>query len=100
MTSQELAQQVANLQAALRSLNAEADRLAMETANFATGAADAAPAAGHSFFITGLTVFALAGFTFSTALGFLAVILASVNIFGGFIVTQRMLAMYKKKQKK
>ena len=41
-----------------------------------------------------------AGFTFSTALGFLAVILASVNIFGGFIVTQRMLAMYKKKQKK
>ncbi|HYI73588.1 MAG TPA: proton-translocating transhydrogenase family protein, partial [Skermanella sp.] len=45
---------------------------------------------------TGSTV----GFTFSTALGFLAVILASVNIFGGFIVTQRMLAMYKKKQKK
>ena len=40
-----------------------------------------------------------AGFTFSTALGFLAVILASVNIFGGFIVTQRMLAMYKKKDK-
>jgi NAD(P) transhydrogenase subunit alpha len=29
--------------------------------------------------------------------GFLAVILASVNIFGGFLVTQRMLAMYKKK---
>ena len=32
-------------------------------------------------------------------LGFLALILASVNIFGGFLVTQRMLAMYKKKQK-
>ena len=31
-------------------------------------------------------------------LGFFAVILASVNIFGGFLVTQRMLAMYKKKQ--
>jgi H+-translocating NAD(P) transhydrogenase subunit alpha len=30
-------------------------------------------------------------------LGFLALILASVNIFGGFMVTQRMLAMYKKK---
>lgn len=30
-------------------------------------------------------------------LGFAAVILASVNIFGGFLVTQRMLAMYKKK---
>ena len=31
--------------------------------------------------------------------GFLAIVLASVNIFGGFLVTQRMLAMYKKKQK-
>jgi len=29
--------------------------------------------------------------------GFLALMLASVNIFGGFLVTQRMLAMYKKK---
>jgi len=38
---------------------------------------------------------------FGTAklLGFLAVVLASVNIFGGFIVTQRMLAMFKKKGK-
>jgi H+-translocating NAD(P) transhydrogenase subunit alpha len=32
--------------------------------------------------------------------GVLAVALASVNIFGGFLVTQRMLAMYKKKEKK
>ncbi|HSD35077.1 MAG TPA: NAD(P) transhydrogenase subunit alpha [Alphaproteobacteria bacterium] len=32
-------------------------------------------------------------------LGFLAVILASVNIFGGFIVTQRMLQMFRKKQR-
>jgi H+-translocating NAD(P) transhydrogenase subunit alpha len=31
-------------------------------------------------------------------LGFFAVILASVNIFGGFLVTQRMLAMYQKKK--
>lgn len=31
--------------------------------------------------------------------GFIALILASVNIFGGFLVTQRMLAMYKKKQR-
>ncbi len=31
--------------------------------------------------------------------GFLALILASVNIFGGFLVTSRMLAMYKKKDK-
>lgn len=29
--------------------------------------------------------------------GFIAVLLASVNIFGGFLVTERMLAMYKKK---
>jgi len=33
----------------------------------------------------------------SKLLGFFALILASVNIFGGFLVTQRMLAMYKKK---
>ncbi len=31
--------------------------------------------------------------------GFLALVLASVNIFGGFLVTNRMLAMYKKKDK-
>ena len=35
---------------------------------------------------------------FSKFMGFLAVILASINIFGGFIVTQRMLAMFKKKK--
>ena len=32
------------------------------------------------------------------ALGFIAVTLASVNIFGGFLVTQRMLSMFKKRQ--
>ena len=36
---------------------------------------------------------------FSKVMGFLAVLLASVNIFGGFIVTRRMLAMFKKKQR-
>ncbi len=35
----------------------------------------------------------------SKLLGFGAVALASVNIFGGFLVTQRMLAMYKKKER-
>lgn len=35
----------------------------------------------------------------ATVFGFIALILASVNIFGGFLVTQRMLAMYKKKDK-
>ena len=33
------------------------------------------------------------------ALGFVGLMLASINIFGGFLVTQRMLAMYKKKEK-
>ena len=32
--------------------------------------------------------------------GFLALVLAAVNIFGGFLVTQRMLAMYKKKERR
>jgi NAD(P) transhydrogenase subunit alpha len=32
------------------------------------------------------------------AFGFIAVMLASVNIFGGFLVTQRMLSMFKKKK--
>ncbi len=36
----------------------------------------------------------------SKAFGFVALILASVNIFGGFLVTQRMLSMYKKKDAK
>jgi NAD(P) transhydrogenase subunit alpha len=39
------------------------------------------------------------GHGWARALGFVALVLASVNIFGGFLVTQRMLAMYKKKTK-
>jgi H+-translocating NAD(P) transhydrogenase subunit alpha len=35
----------------------------------------------------------------ATGFGFVALVLASVNIVGGFLVTQRMLAMYKKKDK-
>ena len=38
-------------------------------------------------------------FTKSSLFGYLAITLAAVNIFGGFLVTQRMLAMYKKKKK-
>ena len=34
----------------------------------------------------------------SRILGFVALIFASINIFGGFLVTQRMLAMYQKKK--
>ena len=40
------------------------------------------------------------GLSFSKVMGFVAVILASVNIFGGFIVTQRMLQMFQKKKPK
>ena len=32
-------------------------------------------------------------------MGFIAVLLASINVFGGFLVTNRMLSMFKKKQK-
>lgn len=38
--------------------------------------------------------------TVSQTIGFIAVIIASINIFGGFTVTHRMLAMYQKKEKK
>ena len=37
------------------------------------------------------------GSNFARLVGFIALVLASVNIFGGFMVTERMLAMYKKK---
>ena len=57
-----------------------------------------------SVIIVGSIIAALAGdnvsvFDTSNIFGFLAIILAAINIFGGFLVTQRMLAMYKKKQK-
>jgi len=39
-------------------------------------------------------------FNLSNIFGFMAIALASINIFGGFLVTQRMLQMYKKKKKK
>ena len=57
-----------------------------------------------SVIIVGAIIAALAGssgsiFESSNIFGFLAIILAAVNIFGGFLVTQRMLAMYKKKER-
>ena len=57
-----------------------------------------------SVIIVGAIIAALAGssdniFEVSNIFGFLAIILAAVNIFGGFLVTQRMLQMYKKKKK-
>lgn len=40
---------------------------------------------------------AASGSTLAMIFGFLALVLAAINIFGGFLVTQRMLGMYKKK---
>ena len=62
---------------------------------------------GNFFGIIGMviavsvTFLSVGNFTsgFIYVLIFLAIILAAVNIFGGFLVTQRMLAMYKKKKK-
>ena len=57
-----------------------------------------------SVIIVGAIIAALSGnevnmFDKANIFGYLAIILAAINIFGGFLVTQRMLAMYKKKQK-
>ena len=57
-----------------------------------------------SVIIVGAIIAALSGnegavISSSSIYGFLAIVLAAVNIFGGFLVTQRMLAMYKKKKK-
>ena len=57
-----------------------------------------------SVIIVGAIIAGLSGntenvFDISNIFGFLAIILAAVNIFGGFLVTQRMLQMYKKKKK-
>ena len=57
-----------------------------------------------SVIIVGAIIAALAGssenvFEISNIFGFIAIILAAINIFGGFLVTQRMLQMYKKKKK-
>ena len=58
-----------------------------------------------SVIIVGAIIAALAGssdsvFGGSSIFGFLAIVLAAINIFGGFLVTQRMLQMYKKKKDK
>ena len=58
-----------------------------------------------SVIIVGAIVAALAGdnvkiFGTANVFGFLAIVLAAVNIFGGFLVTHRMLAMYKKKKER
>ena len=57
-----------------------------------------------SVIIVGAIIAALADasetvFNISSSFGFIAIVLAAVNIFGGFLVTQRMLQMYKKKER-
>jgi NAD(P) transhydrogenase subunit alpha len=57
-----------------------------------------------SVIIVGAIIAGLAGnsdtiFNASSIFGFLAISLAAINIFGGFLVTQRMLAMYKKRKR-
>ena len=46
----------------------------------------------------GVALVGSSGSIVARALGFVALVFASVNIFGGFLVTQRMLAMYQKKK--
>ena len=54
-----------------------------------------------SVIVVGALIASAAGGSASSKwLGLIAVAFASVNIFGGFAVTARMLAMYKKKEKK
>ena len=58
-----------------------------------------------SVIIVGAIIAALANnqgyiFSISSLFGYIAILLAAINIFGGFLVTQRMLAMYKKKKNK
>ena len=48
--------------------------------------------------IASLAVDSIEVFNEANIFGFLAIILAAINIFGGFLVTQRMLAMFKKKK--
>jgi NAD(P) transhydrogenase subunit alpha len=52
-----------------------------------------------SVIIVGALIAAAAPTVVAKALGLFAVVLASINIFGGFAVTARMLAMYKKKER-
>ena len=57
-----------------------------------------------SVIIVGAIIASLAGennfnFEISNIVGFIAILLAAINIFGGFLVTQRMLQMYKKRNK-
>ena len=49
--------------------------------------------------IGALVVAGHAGSTFAQIIGFLAIVFATINVVGGFMVTDRMLEMFKKKEK-
>jgi len=49
--------------------------------------------------IEGVSLFEGSANATAKAFGFVALVIAAVNIFGGFLVTQRMLAMYKRKER-
>ena len=55
---------------------------------------------GNLFGMVGMAIAALTETPLGKTMGVLAVALAAVNIFGGFLVTRRMLEMFKKKDKK
>ena len=137
MALSDVVSNLTSLAADQQKLSEMAKSLAQQVHNLTlSGATESA--GGHSFFITGLTVFVLSCFvgyyvvwrvtpalhsplmavtnavssviivgallaagpiemTAAKGMGLSAVVLASINIFGGFIVTQRMLAMYKRK---
>ena len=139
MDNEELANTADALMREVEALSERAAELARQIETAAPVAEAAAGGSHDGFFLTGLTVFALACFVgyyvvwrvtpalhsplmgvtnaissviivgaliaagpaqfgFGPFMGFVAVVLASVNIFGGFIVTQRMLSMYRKKR--
>jgi NAD(P) transhydrogenase subunit alpha len=97
-----------NLDAAIAKLRAATDA-AQQAAQSVQAYGDQIAAAGHAasggaidpFVFRALLSVGVAavdsGSIFARFVGFIALILASVNIFGGFLVTERMLAMYKKK---
>ena len=138
MTAERFINNASDFANTAQDLSNQAARLAMEASQMAAGGGDPT---GTPFFITGLTVFALACFVgyyvvwrvtpalhsplmavtnaissviivgallaagpsdwdFSKFMGFVGVVLASINIFGGFIVTRRMLDMFSKKKQK
>ena len=75
----------------------------MECYTIASYASNVRYNAISSVIIVGAIIAALAGasdsvFNISSSFGFIAIVLAAINIFGGFLVTQRMFQMYKKER--